>query len=175
MEKEVRLDLKNLRVSTWSCHCFYDSPCQEKAKLAISHWSKFCFYHMCIVRIHIHTVTNIQDALVCQVITSLLICGKWFFSNVLIMQIRWVTINPYFSDFLVPVPHLNVWTVFHTSLAWVLFHFYQVFCLVFIFPLILHPAPIQGRLPWFVFTCCTPGSSSFPLRLDSWCSPLRLD
>lgn len=124
------------------------SPCQLKAKPAISQWLKFHFYLICIVRIH-HAITDIHDALICQVVTSLLICSKWLFSNVLIMQMRWVTINQYFSDFLMPVPHLNVWTVFSASLSWALYHFYQVLCIVFIFPLILHPAPIQELLLCF--------------------------
>lgn len=102
----------------------------------------------------------------CQVTTSLLICGKWLFSNVLVMQIMWVTINQYFSDFLLPV--LNVWTVFCSFLAWAFYHFYQVLCLVFIFPLILHPAPVQGLLPWFVFTCWIPSSSCFPLTAGAF-------
>lgn len=66
------------------------------------------------------------------------------------------------------VLHLNVWTVFCSSLVWALYHFYQVFCLVFIFPLILRPASIQGLLSWFVFTCCIPSSSSFPLTVGAF-------
>lgn len=50
----VKLDLKDLLVGTWSCPCFYESPCQLKAKPAISHWLKFRFYRMCMVRIHSH-------------------------------------------------------------------------------------------------------------------------
>lgn len=67
-----------------------------------------------------------------------------------------------------PVLHLNVWTVFHSSLAWALYHFYQVFCLAFIFSLNLHPAALQGLLPWFVFTCCVPSNSSFLLTAGAF-------
>lgn len=103
-----------------------------------------------------------------QVITSLLLCGKWLFSNLLIMQIRWVTTNRYFSAFLVVVPHFKTWTIFHASLAWAFHHFYLVFWLVFIFLLILCTAPITELLPCCFFTCCFPGSTSFPLSASAF-------